>query len=118
MKNIILKTIIILMLLIVLMPSVCYGDKIIDDFDSYKTTPKKTSSVSKIANNVTGVIATIGSVVSIVILVVVGIRYMLGSVDERSEYKKTIIAYIVGAGMVFAMSFLPMLIYNVAQEIK
>lgn len=118
MKNIILKTIIILMLSLILIPSVCYGDTIIEDFDSYKTTPKETSSVSTIANNITGVIATIGSVVSVVVLVVAGIRYMLGSVEERSEYKKTLIPYIVGAVMVFAMSFLPMLIYNVAQEIN
>ena len=33
---------------------------------------------------------------------IVGIKYMLCSVEEKAEYKKTAIAYLIGALLIFA----------------
>lgn len=76
-----------------------------------------TGSINKVGNTVITVLSTIGSVVSVIVLVVLGIKYMIGSVEEKAEYKKTMIPYVVGAALVFAASAIAGIVYNVAQQI-
>lgn len=64
-----------------------------------------------------GVIQAIGIVLSVVILMIIGIKYMLGSVEEKSEYKKNMIPYLIGAIMTFSITTLPNLIYNLSQNV-
>ena len=40
------------------------------------------------AESILGVIQTVGTIISVIVLMIIGIKYMLGSVEERSEYKK------------------------------
>ena len=46
-------------------------------------------------------IGTIGATIAIVIL---GIKYMLGSAEEKAEYKKTLMPYVIGAIIVFGFA--------------
>ena len=50
---------------------------------------------------VTGIIA---SATSIVVLIILGIKYMMGSVEEKATYKKTLFPYFIGAIFVFGAS--------------
>ena len=70
------------------------------------------------ASKVLGVVQTVGSFVSVVTLSVIGIKYMVGSVEEKAEYKKTMIPYIVGAILVFATSNLVEILYDFGQSIN
>ena len=45
-------------------------------------------------------------------LVVIGIKYMMGSAEEKAEYKKTLMPYIIGAALVFAASAIAGIIYG------
>ena len=36
-------------------------------------------------------------------LAVLGVKYMLGSVEEKAEYKKDLIPYFIGAVLLFAI---------------
>ena len=74
------------------------------------------SQIQDKANSIIGVIKNIGIVVSVLTLVVLGIKYMLGSLEEKAEYKKTMIPYLVGAIMVFAIPQLVQIIYNIASK--
>ena len=38
--------------------------------------------------------------VSVITLVVLGIKYMVGSIEERAEYKKSMIPYLIGAFLI------------------
>ena len=40
---------------------------------------------------------------------------MMGSAEEKAEYKKTLLPYIIGAAMVFGASVLTGVIYNFMQ---
>ncbi len=55
-------------------------------------------------NAVIKVLQTIGIVSSIIALMLLGIRFMLGSVEERAEYKKTFPVYLLGISLVFGVS--------------
>lgn len=68
-------------------------------------------------NNIVNVITTIGTVISVIVLVALGIKYMIGSVEEKAEYKKTLMPYVIGACLVFAASKIAQLIYNLAIQL-
>lgn len=70
------------------------------------------------ANKVLGPIQVIGSIISVITLSIIGIKYMVGSVEEKAEYKKTMIPYIIGAILVFATSNLVAIIYKYGQGLN
>ena len=63
-----------------------------------------TDGLKTIGGNIIGVIQTLGSVLSVIVLVILGVKYMMGSTEEKAEYKKTMIPYVVGAVLIFAAS--------------
>jgi len=75
------------------------------------------SSFDNIMKTILGAVQAVGSFAAVIVLVVVGIRYMTGSVEEKAEYKKTMIPYVVGAVLVFAASNVAAIIYNLKDQI-
>ena len=73
----------------------------------------QTGQISNIGNNVITIISTIGSIISVIVLIIIGIKYMIGSVQEKAEYKKTLMPYFIGAVLVFAASTIAGIVYNV-----
>lgn len=59
-----------------------------------------------------GVLTTAGIILSVVILIVLGIKYMLGSAEEKAEYKKTLMPYFIGAVLIFGASTIANIAYN------
>ena len=64
-----------------------------------------------------GIIQKIGSIVSVIVLIALGIKYMVGSIEERAQYKETMIPYVIGALLIFAASILSQIIYNMFTSI-
>ena len=71
-----------------------------------------TNEIVGIGGQIIGILQTVGVILSIIILIVLGIKYMMGSAEEKAEYKKTMIPYIVGAVFIFAASALADMVYN------
>ena len=71
-----------------------------------------TTEIKDVGNRIVGVIKVIGIIVSVAILIVLGIKYMMGSAEEKATYKKTLVPYLVGAILIFAASTLADTIYN------
>lgn len=69
-------------------------------------------------NSIIGTIVTVGVIISAITLCILGIKYMVGSVEERAEYKKTMIPYIIGAVLLFATSSVVGIIANIVQGIN
>ena len=76
-----------------------------------------TQTINKVGNTAITALSTIGSVVSVIVLVVLGIKYMMGSVEEKAEYKKTMMPYLIGAAFVFAASAIASIVYNLAIQL-
>ena len=71
----------------------------------------------RIGNSIIGTITVVASIISVIALIVLGIKYMLGSVEERAEYKKVLLPYFVGAIMVFGITNVLNLIINLVGNI-
>lgn len=59
-----------------------------------------TGAIQSYAGKILGVVQAIGVAVAVIIVVVIGVKYLMGSAEEKAEYKKTMIPYIVGAALV------------------
>lgn len=68
--------------------------------------------IQNVGNSIIGILQVVGIVLSVVVLIVLGIKYMMGSAEEKAEYKKTMMPYIVGAALIFAASALAQVIYQ------
>ena len=57
--------------------------------------------------NMVGIIATtiqtIGVILSVIVIGLLGIKYMTGSVEERADYKKSMIPFLVGTVLIVAV---------------
>ncbi|MCI8759949.1 MAG: hypothetical protein HFJ34_02295 [Clostridia bacterium] len=60
--------------------------------------------LANIGNEIIGFLQIIGMIVSVAVLAILGIKYMMGSVEEKAEYKKTMQPYLIGAIMVFSIT--------------
>lgn len=89
------------------------------DFDPEHYKPSSISSVSgatklgDIGNNIIGAVQVIGSISSVIALILIGIKYVMGSVEEKAEYKQTLKPYLIGAFMVFGITNLLVIIQNI-----
>ena len=70
------------------------------------------STVKGVGNSLITIITTIGIVVSVIVLIILGLKYMVGSVEEKATYKKTLLPYVIGATLVFAASAIAGIIYS------
>ena len=48
-------------------------------------------------------------------LTIIGVRYIMGSVQEKAEYKQTMWPYVIGAVLIFAGTTLVDIIYRAFQ---
>ena len=87
----------------------------------YKPGDLSNEDVNKVtskAGPIIGTIKTLGIVISVITLVVLGIKYMTGSIEEKAEYKKTMIPYLVGVVLLVAITQFIGLIANIVANIE
>lgn len=88
------------------------GLDILQNPDAYKQNNDDNSGAIDIANIVVWLVRTVGESIAVVMLLIIGIKYILGSVEEKAEYKKSLWPYILGAVLIFAGSALTNVIYQ------
>ncbi len=105
-----INILIILMLLcvLVILPSVAYASNGTFDASTYQpsstTDATGASKIQDLGNVIISVIRTVGTIISVAILSIIGIKYMTGSVEEKAEYKKTMLPYVIGAVILFGIT--------------
>lgn len=77
---------------------------VLEDIESYFSGEEATSEelINRVSIVLT-IVTNIGMVVAILMSAILGVKYMLGSVEEKAEYKKDFIPYIVGAILLFGI---------------
>lgn len=106
--------IIILLVSLTIIPNYCYAEDTLGlgDLNQYEGKSPGSDKLVNKANVIFTAIRIIGIILSVVILIIIGIKYMLGSVEEKAEYKSTLLPYLIGAFLLFTGSLIPQLIYK------
>lgn len=82
------------------------------DSSSYIKENGDNKKVIDIGNVIVGVVRTVGEAIAVVMLAIIGLKYVMGSVEEKAEYKQTMWPYILGAVLIFAGAALTNIIYE------
>ena len=117
MKKVLSIALIVAMMLVV-SSSIVLAANPLDPSTITGTTGSGTKSVENLGKQILGIVQTVGSIAAVVVLVVLGIKYMMGSTEEKAEYKKTLIPYIIGAVLIFAASNIAGFVYDWAVTLK
>lgn len=82
--------------------------------NEYKEQPsdEDNSKLVDFGNIIVWIVRAVGTAISALILVIIGIKYIMGSVEEKAEYKQTMWPYVLGAILLFAGSSLTNMIYE------
>ena len=67
------------------------------------------------AANIMGMIRNVAAIAAVIIIMVLGVKYMLGSVEEKAEYKKSFMPLIIGIVLVVAATAIAAFIFNMAE---
>ena len=87
--------------------------------DTYKPTVEDDSlKFNDKVRVILGIIRAIGIVLSVVVLMIIGIKEMTGTVEEKSIIKQALPGYILGVVLVVAMTTLPSIIYEWASKLE
>ena len=85
-----------------------------EDWQPSEFNSEDAAEVMNVAGTVVAVIRAFGIVVSVVVLLIIGIKYMLGSVEEKADYKTSMKPYLIGVFIFFGLSQLISIIIDVA----
>lgn len=93
------------------------------DFDPNTWEPNSTTEVTgadrllDFGNIIIGILRTVGTIISVAVLAILGIKYMLGSVEEKATYKETMRPYLIGAVLVFGITNILAIIIDVGTSL-
>lgn len=80
---------------------------------------KDVNEVLDMMSVIVSIIRTVGIVVTVVVLLIIGIKYMTGSLEEKAEYKTSMKPYLIGVIIFFGISqILPIIIDLVARTLE
>lgn len=108
-KKKIVVTFCILLLFIMLISNVALASDAIsnpiDNPSSFEPSSMSNADrVMNIGNTIIGIIQFVGTFTSVIVLIILGLKYMAGSLEERADYKKTMVPYLIGAVLVFGIT--------------
>lgn len=89
----------------------------VEMLDSLKGDQSQAGTITKLGEQALGIAQIVCVVLAVIILMFVGVKYMMGSAQEKAEYKKTLIPYLVGAVLLFTASGIIRLIANTSSNI-
>ena len=106
-----------IILMLYITSTIVHGN-LIDTFEgSVDTSGSGATDVADKAGKIVGIIQVVGTMVSVGMLIVLGIKYMMGSAEEKAEYKKTLLPYFIGAILIFGTVNITQIIYDWAKSL-
>ena len=111
MKKKIIISLLIIISILILNISFTYA---IDYNDYVPSDPSGYTNLTTKAGTILGIVRSIGVAVAVVALTIMGFKYMLGSVEEKADYKKSMVPLVIGIVLLAGGTVLVELIYKVA----
>lgn len=99
-------------------PSSSQGSINPDDYKPGDLTASDYLSTFAMAKKIYNAILIVGVVISVIACMYLGMKYMVGSVEQKAEYKKTIIPMIVGMIMLVVTGTFVSIIFNIVSSLN
>ena len=90
----------------------------VPDVNYYKPTEEEVSNeVLDVAGGIVSLLQVLGTVIAVITIMIMGIKYMAGSVEENATYKKSMIPYLIGCILLFATVTIINAVYHLVYEL-
>lgn len=60
------------------------------------------NEVTDVGGTIVSILQVVGTVIAVITLMIMGVKYMMAGVEEKADYKKTMIPYLIGCVLLFA----------------
>lgn len=111
----ILTTIMIIVFFLAILSNITLAKVDIDKIDDNDSNVSGGTEIKKIGSYAYTAVTNVGIVAAVVVVAILGVKYMLGSADERAEYKKSMMPYLIGALLVFGASGIAKAVVSLAK---
>ena len=94
---------------------------VLTDINSYIPTTGTVAGEDEIESKVSivlTIITNIGIILAVLMSAIMGVKYMLGSLEEKAEYKKDIIPYLIGACLLFGICTIVKILQSIGTTIN
>ena len=82
-------------------PKILISD--VGEFDGTRGDDVKGLNTARtVGQTVAQAVRNTGIIIAVIVIMIIGIKYLMGSAEQKAEYKKTMIPYLVGAVLIFA----------------
>lgn len=87
-----------------------------NEYNPNTNAAKVPEKFTNMAGTIANTIQIIGIILSAIVIGLLGIKYMTGSVEERADYKKSMIPFLVGTVMIVAIGTILRLINDLTTQ--
>lgn len=112
-KTVKILSILLIAVMLLSATSVVFGTEIDPKSVTAKYDNQDTAKLTESAGKILGWIRNIAAIASVIIIAVLGIKFMIGSTEEKAEYKKSFIPLIVGIVVVLSASTLASWLFSI-----
>lgn len=74
--------------------------------------------VEEKASVILTIITNIGIILSVLMSAIIGVKYMLASIEEKAEYKQEMIPYLIGSALLFGISTIVKILQDIGTNIN
>lgn len=111
------KVVIFFIILFLLCHTVCLATIDTDFYEPDELTDSDTLLAFQKTGTIVSGLTILGTVIAIAGIMILGIKYMMGSVEQKADYKKTMIPYLVGCILIFTITRIVSIIYNLVSQV-
>ena len=101
-RTIKLLTVLLIAVMVISMFSTVFASGVTPNEISASYENVDSTNMKKLAGSILGWIRNIAAILSVVLIAILGVKFMLGSTEERAEYKKSFMPLIIGLFVVLA----------------
>lgn len=78
---------------------------------------EKLDELQPFSLTVTSIFITIGTILAVIYISIMGIKFMMGSVEEKAEIKENLIPFIIGCAVVFGAYIIWSIMVNIGRSL-
>ncbi|MCI8412186.1 MAG: TrbC/VirB2 family protein [Clostridia bacterium] len=116
MRNKLLIILVVVLLISLILPYNSFSINT-DMYKNFSRNPEGGDSITNIGGNILGIVQVVGIGIATIMLIVIGIKYITASPQEKSQLKETLVPYVIGAILLFGASGILSIVVKFVREL-
>lgn len=108
----IISALLVVAMLFMAVSPICFATQVTPGSITPDYTGIDTSGIQSTAGKIMGLIRNIAVIAGVLIIAILGLKYMIGSTEEKAEYKKSFMPLIIGIVVVMGASQIATMIFS------